>query len=166
FADRITTVRGDLRDPPEGPYDLVWAEGSAYFLGFEAAMTQWPALLNKGGGIALTDLVRLQDPMPPDAEALWSAEYPDLSTLAKRRAQVAKAGLVLHDCFVLDADAAWRPYLDPLQARIDALRPSADGPLTAVLDTSQHEIDTLWAHRDAANYAFFVVGRPDEEAEA
>jgi len=162
----ITTVRGDLRDPPvDEPEDLVWSEGAAYFLGFEQALLQWPALLARGGAVALTELVQLADPLPPDVEALWRGGYADLQTLATRRAQVAKAGLVLHDSFVLDPEVAWRAYYDPLKARIESLRPGADAALTEVLDLEQAEMDTFWAHPDAVGYAYFVVGRR-EPAEA
>lgn len=167
FADRVTTVLGDLRDPPHDELvDVIWAEGSAYVLGFEAALTSWPALLRRGGAIALTDLVQLEAPLPPRAAARWGAEYADLQTVETRCAQVARASLVLHDAFVLDAEAAWRPYYDPLRARIDALRPGADAALTKVLDEEQDEIDTFWAHPHAVGYAFFVMGRPDDEREA
>ncbi len=165
-ADRITAIHADMSDPPiDGPVDLIWAEGSAYNLGFEKALTSWPALLSRGGAIALTDLVKLTDPLPAGAE-LWNEVYPDLQTVETRLAQVAKAGLVVHECFVLDAEDAWRPYYDPLQARIEALRPTADDVMSAVLDAEQKEIDTFWAHPEAVSYAFFVVGRPDDEAEA
>jgi len=165
LADRIDAVRGDLRDPPEGPFDLVWAEGSSYFFGFEQVLQHWPALLARGGAIALTEPVQLVDPLPDPVAEVWTM-YPALRSLAARRRQIAEAGLVLHDCFVLDPEAAWRPYFDALQARIEALRPGADPELAAVLDAEQAEIDVFWAHPDAVGYAFFVFGLPDPEAEA
>ncbi|MEN0061273.1 MAG: class I SAM-dependent methyltransferase [Myxococcota bacterium] len=166
FRDRISTVRGDLRDPPvTDPADLIWAEGSAYLFGFERAMLEWPTLLTNGGAIALTEPVKLVDPLPTQVAAVW-ADYPDLQPIEVRRKQVAQAGLVLHDLFVLDPETAWRPYYDPLQSRIHDLRPGADEALVAVLDEAQAEIDAFWAHPEAVGYAFFVVGRPEPVDEA
>ena len=163
FSDRITTLRGDLCDPPATePVDLIWAEGSAYFLGFEAVLTRWPALLARGGAIALTEPVRLVDPLPPRVEALWRTEY-EVRPLETLRNQVSQAGLVLHDSFVLDVEA-WRAYYGPLQQRVDRLRPEADAALTKVLDLAQEEIDTFWAHPNAVGYAFFIFGRPQRKA--
>lgn len=160
MADRITALEGDLRHPPDGPFDLVWSEGAAYFAGFETVLAQWPSRLAPGGAIALTEAVQLVPTLPPAVRAMWNAEYPDLQSVPQRQAQIAEAGLVLHDTFVLGHDA-WQAYYGPLQARVDALRPTADAALTKVLDEAQEEIQLFNDHPEAVGYAFFVFGPPD-----
>ncbi|WP_220039949.1 class I SAM-dependent methyltransferase [Nonomuraea aridisoli] len=59
-ADRglaVRTVRASMADLPfpDASFDVIWAEGSAYFLGFEAALRSWKRLLAPGGVLVLTE---------------------------------------------------------------------------------------------------------------
>ncbi len=160
-ADRIQIVEGDLAQPPDGPHDLIWCEGAAYFLGFERALEQWAPLLAPGGSIALTEPVWLSTDAPPRVRACWGA-YPDLQPLSVRRAQVAAAGLALHADFVLPDRDWWELYYSPLEARVAALRAGAPPELSAVLDAAQEEIEVRRGWAGCYGYAFFVIGLPEE----
>ena len=50
--------------------DLIWAEGSAYIMGFEQAYRSWRRLLRRGGYLAATELVWLEAIPDGDGEAL------------------------------------------------------------------------------------------------
>src|SRR5688572_1999640 len=45
--DRISIVHGDMAHLPYEPqsFDLIWCEGAAYIIGFEAALAAWRPLL-------------------------------------------------------------------------------------------------------------------------
>lgn len=170
-ADRVTPVRGDLRIPPPGEYDLIWCEGAAYLMGFTQALTAWEPLLAYGGSIALSEPVWLTDlapsTLPQRLRACW-AEYPDMQSLQTRRRQIESLGLRNHGDFVLPARDWWESYYDPITARISALRapPESLSPeLLAVLDAAEEEMAVYREHGTLYGYAFFVVGRPQDEDE-
>jgi trans-aconitate methyltransferase len=165
LASQIQAVRGDLAAPPEGPYDLVWCEGAAYLLGFERALATWEPLLAEGGSIALSEPVWLTDTPSERARAFW-ADYPDLQSLQTRRRQIAQAGLVLHGDFVLPARDWWE-YYRPIEARMDNLRKQPHSPaLARVMDAHEEEMALYREEGTSYGYAFFVVGRPEPDAEA
>lgn len=164
LRDQITIVEGDLRDPPAGSYDLIWCEGAAYILGFERALQRWLPLIEPGGALALTEPVWLTDDAPSRVRACW-ADYPDLQTVATRRAQIAASPWILHDDFVLPDRDWWLSYYDPLEERARALRtPEASPALIRVLDAAEEEIAVRRIGADCYGYAFFVLGLPEEDA--
>ena len=55
------------------------------------------------------------------------------------------------------SDAAWEAYYAPMEARIAALRPTADAELLAVLDEGEQEISGWRAHREETGYWLSVV---------
>jgi len=52
-------------------FDLVWAEGSAYIMGVENALTQWRTLLQSQGCMVLSDLVWLTETPSQTVREFW-----------------------------------------------------------------------------------------------
>lgn len=71
--DRIDIVHGDMARLPYAPqsFDLIWCEGAAYIVGFEAALAAWKPLLRPGGVLALTEPVWLKPDPPAPVRACW-----------------------------------------------------------------------------------------------
>lgn len=79
LGDRIRTVRADMAelsgpDFPDGSFDLVWAEGSAYNIGFDTALRDWKRLLAPGGSLVVTECVWTTDAPTAEARAFWDQE--------------------------------------------------------------------------------------------
>jgi DNA-binding transcriptional MerR regulator/precorrin-6B methylase 2 len=56
---------------PEQPWDMIWAEGSAYIIGVERAMRDWKRLLRPGGVLVFSEMVWRTDE-PSDALRAYS----------------------------------------------------------------------------------------------
>ena len=84
LADRITTVAADMANAASlgVGFDLIWAEGSAYSIGFENALRRWRPLLRAGGCLVVTELVWFVT--EPSARA--RAFFADVTTYAARSA--------------------------------------------------------------------------------
>ena len=56
-ADRVAPIRASMTELPlpDGSIDLVWAEGSAYVMGFDAGAGSWRRLLAADGALVLTE---------------------------------------------------------------------------------------------------------------
>ena len=61
-------------------FDLIWAEGSAYIMGFSSAVAAWRPLLKRGGCLAVTELVWLTEDKPIEAEEFFGREYPAMTS--------------------------------------------------------------------------------------
>lgn len=153
--NRVTILRADMASIAN-QYDLIWCAGAVYFMGVEAALRAWRKSLRPEGSIAFSEACWFTDTPSPRAKALWEKEYPTMTDAAGIKAQIEGAGYeVVAQQRV--ADAGWEAYFGPLDARIAALRSTADATLAAVLDEAEEEAACWRAHRDEFGYLLSVV---------
>ena len=83
LQDRIFTIVASMRalPMPDACADVVWAEGSAYLLGFDDALASWRRLLTPNGLLVLTEAEWTTPDPAHDARAFWSASYPGMRTI-------------------------------------------------------------------------------------
>jgi len=159
LGDRITALVGDMSklDFDPGSQDLIWCEGAVYMLGVEAALAMWRPLLRPGGCVAFTEPVFLSAQLPDAVVENWE-EYPAMTDVAGMRSRLQNTDYDLVECFVLP-DSAWAEYYEPLQRRVDVLRPKYAGVSDSalVIEEGQSEIDAWRNYGEHFSYAFFVV---------
>jgi SAM-dependent methyltransferase len=116
LAERITTVAADMANATSfgTGFDLVWAEGSAYSIGFENALVSWRSLLRPGGCLVVTELVWFVAEPAERARAFFADEYPDMRDEETRIDQARNAGYDLLGSFRLPADD-WHAYYRGLE---------------------------------------------------
>lgn len=146
----VEPVRASMDDLPfpDGAFDLVWAEGSAYIVGFDRALVLWRRLLAPGGAIVLTEAEWLTDTPATGARAFWDAGYPGMRTTAGNVAAAMAAGWRVAATYVLP-DSDWAQYYEPLAAAIAALGPEAAA--------AREEIDVRAAHGSDYGYTGYVL---------
>lgn len=117
LADRLETVVADMADVISlgSGFDLIWAEGSAYSIGFENALSRWRPLLRPGGCLVVSELVWFTDQPAERARRFFAQEYPDMRDEATRTDQARAAGYTVIDSFRLPADD-WHGYYAGLEA--------------------------------------------------
>ncbi|MEJ8638660.1 bifunctional class I SAM-dependent methyltransferase/N-acetyltransferase [Streptomyces sp. MS2.AVA.5] len=133
----IRTVAADMADLPfpDGSFDLVWAESSAYSIGFDTALRRWRRLLAPGGALVVTECEWTTGTPSADARAFWDQHYP-LRTSGENIAAAVEAGyhvLGVHR----QPESDWEEYYGPLGARADAADPSAPGMAEALAATRE-----------------------------
>jgi SAM-dependent methyltransferase len=165
--DRLTVLEGDMAAPPpqvqSGGFDLVWSEGAAYSIGFDAALEAWRGLLVPGGGIAVSELTWTAPAaaIPEAARAFWAEEYPAMRADAANRAAFAARGYALTGSFALPASAWWAPYYTPLRDRLPAFEAAhaGDPAARAVAEETRREIENFERYGDTFAYVFYVGRR-------
>lgn len=116
-ADRVTTVVADMANATslDAGFDLIWAEGSAYSIGFENALRRWRPLLRPGGCLVATELVWFVAEPAERARAFFADEYPDMCDEATRIDQARSERYEVLGSFRLPADD-WHAYYAGLEA--------------------------------------------------
>ncbi|NEA02118.1 class I SAM-dependent methyltransferase, partial [Streptomyces sp. SID10116] len=73
----ITPVNADMGELPyaDGSFDVVWAESSAYSIGFDTALRSWRRLLAPGGALVLTECEWTAAEPSAAARAFWERHY-------------------------------------------------------------------------------------------
>ncbi|OKJ21550.1 transferase [Streptomyces sp. CB00316] len=130
LGDRIRTVRadmGDLTGPgfPPGSFDLIWAEGSAYCIGFATAVRDWQRLLAPGGAMMISECVWTTDAPSAVARDFWDRNG-SLRTLPETTAAAVAAGCTV-SAVLLQPDSDWDTYYVPLAERVESADPAAPG---------------------------------------
>ncbi|MGV9709387.1 SAM-dependent methyltransferase [Gordonia sp. NPDC003424] len=155
-ADRVDVSAVSMTALPfaAGSVDLLWSEGSAYIMGFDAALAAWRPLLSPGGALVVTEVEWLTSTPSPAAREFWAAGYPAMRTTADNVAAAQRAGWDVRAVYVLP-DSDWDAYYGPLAERVDELR--GDGIPVDLLAEAVAEIDLRATHGDEYGYTGYVL---------
>ncbi|MFC4469964.1 GNAT family N-acetyltransferase [Streptomyces xiangluensis] len=160
LGDAIRTVKGDMGELPwpDGSFDLLWAEGSAYIIGFDSALRTWRRLLAPGGTLVLTHCEWTTDTPSPRARAFWEEQTELRTTEGNRRAAEAAGYTVLGVHPQPQSD--WDEYYSPLGAKADAADVAVPGMAEAVAG-ARAEIAQRREHGGEYGYTGYVL-RPKD----
>lgn len=162
LGDRVRAVRADMgaldREADafaDGSFDLVWAEGSAYCLGFDTALARWKRLLAPGGTLVLTECQWTVEEPSAGARAFWDGQCP-LRTTAGNLAAAQAAGYRVLGVHQLP-DADWDEYYGPLAERVAGHPPAGDPATAAALAGAREEIALRARHGHEYGYTGYVL---------
>ncbi|HZX39520.1 MAG TPA: bifunctional class I SAM-dependent methyltransferase/N-acetyltransferase [Streptomyces sp.] len=160
LGDAIRTVKADMAELPlpDGSFDLVWAESSAYSIGFDTALRQWRRLLAPGGSLVLTECEWTAGDPSAEARAFWDQHYA-LRTSAENISAAVAAGytvLGLHR----QPESDWEEYYGPLGERADAADASAPG-MAQALAATRAEIAMRRDHGTEYGYTGYALRPAD-----
>jgi SAM-dependent methyltransferase len=162
LADRVEARLGDMTALPFecGSFDLIWAEGSIFVVGFAAGLSAWRPLLSEPGYIAVTEACWLKPEVPREVREFWNAVYPAIRGIPETQEMVRSTGYDLVESFVLP-DSAWWNYYSPIERKLPGLetRHAGDPQALAVLTAERKEIDMFRRFSDCYGYVFFVARR-------
>ncbi len=120
YEEQISTVNMSMfeLDFPRPSFDLIWAEGSAYFMGFERALKEWRQLINKQGVLFVSDAVWLTDEPSPACADYWKIEYPTMTDVTSRKEQAIQQGYDILSWFILPRQD-WEVFYNDMQACVN-----------------------------------------------
>ncbi|ONK15826.1 bifunctional class I SAM-dependent methyltransferase/N-acetyltransferase [Streptomyces sp. MP131-18] len=130
---RITTLARSMTELPypDHSFDVIWAEGSVYTVGFDTALRAWRRLLAPGGVLVVTEAEWATRVPSPECRAFWDAAAPLRTTGANVTAAEA-AGYRVDAVVPLPESDWWAEYYDPLAERIAAADTGRPGMAEAV----------------------------------
>ncbi|MFD3541021.1 GNAT family N-acetyltransferase [Streptomyces sp. NPDC058662] len=157
LADRVRPVRADMGALPfeDGSFDLVWAEGSAYVIGYDTALARWKRLLAPGGTLVLTECQWTADEPSDGARAFWDTHYP-LRTTARNLAAAQAAGYQVLGVHHLP-DADWAEYYGPLAERVRHHPGDGTAAAAAAAAATREELDVRARHGHEYGYTGYVL---------
>ncbi len=162
WHERITCINQSMFELSflGATFDLLWAEGSIYIIGWERGLKQWHSLIKPGGYLVVSELVWLQSQPPKTIQAFWEQNYPAMRTLEEVLNLIPECGYNLIGHFTLPEKAWWNYYL-PLPAKIKYLEEkyNNNSEALAVLKNEQHEIEMYREYRDWYGYEFRTLAK-------
>lgn len=160
LAPQIAAVNASMAALPFGDarFDLLWSEGTMYFLGVREALSRWKRLLVPRGYIAATEPCWLK-PNPPDELRSLFADYPAMTSAENWLPVIAAAGYEAVGRFTLPEAAWWDGYYAPMAQQLDRLRKryAADEAALSVIAEHDSEIAAYRKFSSYYGYVFFVL---------
>ena len=155
LKDMHALVKGD------GPFDLVWSEGSLFVMGFREGLVACHALLAPGGGLAVSDVAWLRPDVPAECRQFFANIYPAMTSVAENLATVEACGYEIIDHFTQPESAWWEPLYYPLEERLRSLRRQyvADLEKLALIEAHETEIDIYRQYAEFYGNVFYLMRR-------
>jgi ubiquinone/menaquinone biosynthesis C-methylase UbiE len=160
-SDRVVVKNMRMQEMTFTPetFDLIWAEGSAYIMGFTKAVASWRPLIKSRGILAVTELVWLTADKPIDAAEFFGQEHPAMMNRAGVADSIRDAGYDLIANFTLPDCAWWESYYTPLLARLPALESKYAGDTASleVIAAARREVEIRRRFASSYGYEFFIA---------
>ncbi len=164
LAHKISVSQEDMATLPydDATFDLIWAEGSAYSMGFAAALTSWKPLLKAGGYLMVSELTWLEREPPSEVQAFFDREYPAMQHVDDAVKTVKEAGYTLIKTLILPDSGWWTHYYTPLSEKLPSLKKkyadNANG--LGLLVATETEIEMRRTYPATYGYVYFVTQTP------
>ncbi len=159
-ADRITTLACSIDDLPfgDGEFDLVWAEGAIYNIGFRRGITEWRRLLRPGGLLVASEITWLTQHRPAELQQYWQNEYPEIDLASAKIGALEQNGYSPLGYFVLPEHCWLDHYYVPLQARFEAfLERNGNSPeARAIVEAERREIEMYRKYKLHYGYGVYI----------
>ena len=124
LQNRVKAVNQSMTDIkyPEESFDIIWAEGSIFIMGFEKGITEWKKYIKPNGFLAVHEMAWIIDNPPKEISDYWESVYPQIATLDDNLEIMKKCGYEILGYFPLPDDAWWELYYNPLEKRLEKLK--------------------------------------------
>jgi ubiquinone/menaquinone biosynthesis C-methylase UbiE len=161
LGDRIKVINQSMFeiDFPDEYFDIIWAEGSIFIIGFERGLVEWKKYIKPNGYLAVHEMTWLKDNPPEEIEKYWQQVYPAISTIENNLKIIEKCGYKILGYFPLPDDAWWELYYDPLEKRLEKLRKKFKNNTKALemICEEQKEIDLYRKYHQWYGSVFYVM---------
>ena len=137
----------------------LWAEGSAYNLGFAPALKTWAPAMTSGGLAALSELSWLHHETHGEVKEFWDTEYPGMATVEQNSRAAVDAGYAVLDTYTLSAQSWLDGFYDILGPRAQSLLQHEDETVRAMAEEILREIEIFHLAANSYGYVFYLLQR-------
>jgi ubiquinone/menaquinone biosynthesis C-methylase UbiE len=163
LSGRIQTVLKDMHTlmAGDGPFDLIWAEGILFVVGFRDGLATCHSLQTPGGGLAVSELCWLRPDPPAECRQFFSEAFPAMTDVETALSAIRASGYEPLGHFTVPESAWWTSYYQPVEERLRSLRKRHTGSEEnlAMIEAIQKEIDVYRQYSAYYGSVFFVMRR-------
>lgn len=161
LADRISTLACSMDSLPFSAedYDVIWSEGAIYNMGFAAGVAYWKRFLKPDGMLVVSELTWLTGSRPPELQAHWEKEYPEVATASSKIAVLEHHGFTPEAYFVLPEHCWIENYYRPMQDYFTDFLEQHDhsDSVRALVKAEEDEIAMFNQYHNYYSYGFYIA---------
>ena len=159
LVDNVHPVQASMDALPfaRESYDLIWAEGSIFIMGYENGLKYWHQFLKPGGYVAVTDTSWLGDKRPKNMSWI-NDNLPEIDTIEHKIAQMQEAGYEPYAHFILPETCWTKNYYEPMKPAMEAflLDHPDNANALAFIDRMNEEIAYYEENKVCFDYVFYI----------
>jgi ubiquinone/menaquinone biosynthesis C-methylase UbiE len=146
-------------DFPEESFDIIWAEGSIFLIGFEEGLKQWKKYIKREGYLAVHEMTWLKKHPPKEIADYWEQVYPAITTIENNLEIIKNNNYRLLGHFPLPEDAWWKLYYHPLEKRLQKLKTKyQNNPEALEMIKEEHkEINMYRKYKEWYGSVFYIM---------
>ena len=161
LTDIILTLEKSMDELPfdREEFDLIWAEGAIYNIGFQKGIKIWKDFLKSGGFIAISEITWITNSRPKEIEQFWTQEYSEIDTASNKIKILEKNNFTLEGYFNLSQQSWIDQYYKPMEGRFETyLKRHHNSELAKkVVEDNKTEIDLYRKFKDYYSYGFYIA---------
>jgi len=161
LTDKIEIINKSMIDMDfeKEKFDIIWAEGSIFIIGFEKGLIEWKQFIRPKGFLAVHEMAWLKHNPPKEIFEYFKKVYPQITTIEKNLEIIKKNKYKLLGYFPLPEDAWWHLYYNPLEERLKILKKKYKNNQEALkmIRQEQEEIDLFRIYNKWYGSVFFVM---------
>lgn len=163
LGKRVFGLIGSMDDLPFnlGEFDLMWAEGSIYHMGFENGLKAWRKFLKPGGYVAVSEMTWLTTERPAEIERYLTENCPEMDTTAGKLKVLEEAGYSPVATFALPESCWIDTYYRPVETLYDAflVAENHSDAATLFVERMKEEVAMYERYKSYFGYVFYVGRR-------
>jgi ubiquinone/menaquinone biosynthesis C-methylase UbiE len=163
-SNRIQTINASMFDIPfpNETFDLLWAEGSIFIIGFEKGLQEWKRLLKPGGYLAITEAAWIKENPPQEIADFWTNCYPAMTDIQHNLEIIKNCGYKQIGSFILPESDWMENYYLPMEAQITYMRKKYDGnpEVHEFLNEMTEETNMYRRYKEWYSYIFYILQKP------
>jgi SAM-dependent methyltransferase len=140
-------------------FDLIWAEGSVFIMGFENAVKSWKRLLRPKGYMVASDLVWFKEDPPDEIKDFFVKIGAQMEYYKDIYSIIESAGYKLVDYFPLPDRSWWTDFYTPLEKAVTEMKIKYKGSndVQPIFDMLQLQMDMHKKYCKYYGYGFYVM---------
>ncbi len=140
-------------------FDLLWAEGSIYIMGFRQGISMAMKILKKSGYAVFSDMNYLRKDVPQKVSDFFRTEYPGILDVKENLKIIEDSEVQLVDHFVVPASDTFSSYYEPLEKRLAEVQADYRGnsEMQKTINELRYEAELFQMFNDYYGYVFYVM---------
>ncbi|WP_025831574.1 class I SAM-dependent methyltransferase [Bacteroides stercorirosoris] len=164
LEDKVTALVGSMTELPFRPneFDVFWAEGSIYNIGFEKGLTEWKKFIKPGGYVAVSECCWLTNKRPDDMD-YFLQNFPEIDNVSGKLRIMEQAGYLPVAHFVLPEYCWVVNYYAQMETRMRDFLEENNNSMAAqkFVDLMKKDILVYERYKEYFGYVFFIGQKCD-----
>ncbi len=140
-------------------FDVIWAEGAIFIIGFENGLRYWKDFLKPNGYMVVSEISWLKDNPPQEIIQFWQKQEVVIHTINENVIICRAQNFIIIDTFILPETSWWENFYIPMMNRVEDLliKYKHDNEAIKILEETLSEIDYFSRFSEYYGQVFYIL---------